>query len=96
MKRKSLGLLAVAKERARKNRIESTSDFKDRIASICLGIPVEQVVLNRGARIHAAQAKWVEKHFGTSHVRKMSCRSCGKELGTTAHCDECKTYGGAQ
>ncbi len=50
--------------------VESRNDFKNRIASIALGIPIEQVILNRGARLEKAREKWVTKHFGMSHVKR--------------------------
>lgn len=31
--------------------------------------------------------------IGESKREPLSCRSCGKELGATSHCEECQTYG---
>jgi hypothetical protein len=52
----------------KKKKVETKSDFKNRIASICLGIPVSEVIMNKNARIEAAREKWVTKHFGSSHI----------------------------
>lgn len=48
----------------------SNSDFKDKIAAKMLGITVEEVILNRGARQLAAREKWMKKNWGTSHVKR--------------------------